>query len=184
MDDQLIKDCIKGNRLAQKHFYQHFYGKMMGACLRYASCRDEASAILNQGFLKVFRSLEKFNGNMGQLEAWVYRIVVNTAIDHYRRELKHKYHDDVDDHLYHISSEEDALDQLSAEEIIAMVQELPPAYRTVFNLYVIEGYNHREIGEKLGINEGTSKSNLAKARARLQKWIGERDQEIYKRYVR
>lgn len=184
MNEQIIKDCIKGDRLAQKQFYQFFYGKMMGACLRYANCRDEAAGILNQGFLKVFRSLEKFNGNMGQLEAWVYRIVVNTAIDHYRAELKHRRNDDIDDHLYHISDEPDALDQLGAEEIIALVQKLPPAYRTVFNLYVVEGFNHREIGEMLNINEGTSKSNLAKARARLQKWIGEQNQIIAQRYVR
>lgn len=142
---------------------------MMGVCMRYANDRDSAMEMVNMGFLKVFDNLEKFQKQGGQLEAWMYRIMVNTAIDYLRKEMRH-VHTDIEKSVY-VEDVSDVLSDLSAEQIMQMVNKLTPGYRAVFNLYVIEGYNHYEIGEKLGISEGTSKSNLAKARARLQEMI-------------
>lgn len=168
-EEELIKGCVKNERLAQKRLYERYFGKMMGVCMRYASHREQATEILNIAFLKVFDSIKKFADKGGNIEAWIYRIVVNTAIDHLRSEMRHQ-HSDIEKSVY-VEDSSDILAELSAEQILAMVNELTPAYRAVFNLYVVEGYNHAEIGEMLGISEGTSKSNLAKARARLQEKI-------------
>jgi RNA polymerase sigma-70 factor (ECF subfamily) len=168
-EDELIKGCVKNERLAQKRLYERYFGKMMGVCMRYASHREQATEILNMAFLKVFDSIKKFADKGGNLEAWIYRIVVNTAIDYLRSEMRHQ-HSDIEKSVY-VEDTGDVLADLSAEQILEMVNELTPAYRAVFNLYVVEGYNHAEIGEMLGISEGTSKSNLAKARARLQEKI-------------
>ncbi|MFM2305958.1 MAG: hypothetical protein RLZZ367_627 [Bacteroidota bacterium] len=168
-EEELIKGCVKNERLAQKRLYERYFGKMMGVCMRYASHREQATEILNMAFLKVFDSIKKFADKGGNLEAWIYRIVVNTAIDYLRSEMRHQ-HSDIEKSVY-VEDTGDVLADLSAEQILEMVNELTPAYRAVFNLYVVEGYNHAEIGEMLGISEGTSKSNLAKARARLQEKI-------------
>lgn len=154
----------------QRQLYEHFYGKMMGVCMRYAGCRDEAADILNQGFYKVFKNIKKYDSGAGAFEAWIRRIMINTAIDHYRKEMRRKDTADIE-HAYGAGEESSVIADLNAEQILGLVQQLTPAYRAAFNLYVIEGLNHREIGEKLGITEGTSKSNLAKARAKLQKKV-------------
>lgn len=168
MDQELLQACKKGDRLAQKQLYEKFYGRMMGVCLRYSSGREEAAEILNKGFLKVFRMLNKYDTGKGRFDSWVYKIMVNTAIDHYRAEVRHN-HNVVDiDQAYYLSDQADVLHQISAEEIIDLIQQLTPGYRTVFNLYVIEGLTHKEIAEELNISEGTAKSNLAKARKKLQ----------------
>ena len=168
-EEELIKGCIKNERLAQKRLYERYYGKMMGVCMRYASHREQATEMLNLGFLKVFNSIQKYAEKGSNLEAWMYRIMVNTAIDYLRAEIRHQ-HADIEKSVY-VEDTADVLADLAAEQIMAMINELTPAYRAVFNLYVIEGYNHAEIGKLLGINEGTSKSNLAKARAKLQEKI-------------
>lgn len=149
------------------------YRRMMAVCMRYASTYEEAADILNEGFMKVFSNLHHYQPTH-PLAAWIKRIMVNTAIDHYRRQRKTLPHLDIDEaYAATDPNAETAIDQLSAAEIMALVQQLSPAYRTVFNLYVLEGYAHREIADMLGINEGTSKSNLAKAKARLQQLVGE-----------
>ena len=168
-EEELIKGCIKNERLAQKRLYERYYGKMMGVCMRYASHREQATEMLNLGFLKVFNSIPKYAEKGSNLEAWMYRIMVKTAIDYLRAEIRHQ-HADIEKSVY-VEDTADVLADLAAEQIMAMINELTPAYRAVFNLYVIEGYNHAEIGKLLGINEGTSKSNLAKARAKLQEKI-------------
>ena len=168
-EEELIKRCIKNERLAQKSLYERYYSKMMGVCMRYASHREQATEMLNLGFLKVFNSIQKYAEKGSNLEAWMYRIMVNTAIDYLRAEIRHQ-HADIEKSVY-VEDTADVLADLAAEQIMAMINELTPAYRAVFNLYVIEGYNHAEIGKLLGINEGTSKSNLAKARAKLQEKI-------------
>jgi len=143
---------------------------MMSVCMRYARHREEATEILNMAFLKVFQRMEQYaKSENGNFEGWMYRIVVNTAIDFLRAEIKHK-HSDVDHYMY-VEDQSDLLAEMEAEQILLLVNELSPAYRAVFNLYVIEGYTHPEIGKMLGISEGTSKSNLAKARANLQQKI-------------
>jgi RNA polymerase sigma-70 factor (ECF subfamily) len=169
VEKELIQGCVDNDRLAQKRLYERYYGKMMVVCMRYASGKDQATEMLNTGFFKVFKTIESFAQKGGNLEAWIYRIMVNTSIDFLRSEIRHR-HDDIEKTVY-AEDTTDVVAQLNAEQIIEMVHSLTPAYRTVFNLYVIEGYNHAEIGEMLGISEGTSKSNLAKARARLQEMI-------------
>lgn len=168
---ELIQGCIKQDRLAQKRFYERYYGKMMTVCLRYAPDKNTATEILNNGFIKIFNSLEAFSKKGGNTEGWMYRIMVNTAIDYLRSEMRHQ-HSELDGAVY-AEVREDVLAQLEAAQLLDMVQKLTPAYRAVFNLYVVEGYNHIEIGEMLGISEGTSKSNLAKARVKLQQMIKE-----------
>lgn len=172
MINELIQGCLQGNRNAQRKLYEHFHPSMMGVCMRYAGNRDEALEVLNTGFLKVFKNLKSFDPEVGVLEAWIRRIMVNCAIDHYRKAVRRERTADIDNGILQISGfEENAVDRLCAEEIMDCVQQLSPAYRTVFNLFVIEGYSHPEIGKRLGISEGTSKSNLAKARMRLRTMI-------------
>lgn len=174
---QLIKGCIEQDRKCQKLLYKQFYGFSMGICMRYTGNRDEAVEVMNQGFLKVFTHLEKFD-TAKPFKAWLGRIMMNASIDHYRANLKMAYMDDLDkaEDIGH----DDLPDQkLSYDELLAMVQRLPQGYRTVFNLFAIEGYGHEEIADMLGISTGTSKSNLFKARAKLRDMIKEAD-DFYK----
>lgn len=141
----------------------------MGICLRYSQSREQAEEILNDGFLKVFSYLSKHQ-EVHSFKAWLRKVLVNAAIDHHRSNQKHYYSNDIEniyDHNIHIQDP----DQLSEQDLITFIQLLPPAYQMVFNLYAIEGYKHREIAQKLGITEGTSKSNLAKARTHLKRML-------------
>lgn len=174
-ENELIAGCIRQDRTCQEALYKRFYGKMMGVCLRYAKDRDEASDMLQEGFIKVFTSIRNF-ASKGSFEGWVRRIVVNTAVDHLRKN-KHGYmivstvyarEGDIPDPAEEIE-DENLMNNLSEEEILHAISQLSPAYRTVFNLYVMEDLPHKEIADQLGISEGTSKSNLAKARFQLKK---------------
>lgn len=174
-ENELIAGCIRQDRTCQEALYKRFYGKMKGVCLRYAKNHDEASDMLQEGFIKVFTSIRNF-GFKGSFEGWVRRIVVNTAVDHLRKN-KHEYmivstvyarEGDIPDPAEEVE-EDNLLNNLSEEEILHAVSQLSPAYRTVFNLYVMEDLPHKEIADQLGISEGTSKSNLAKARFQLKK---------------
>lgn len=174
-ENELIAGCIKQDRTCQEALYKRFYGKMMGVCLRYAKNRDEASDMLQEGFIKVFTSIRNF-ASKGSFEGWVRRIIVNTAVDHLRRN-KHEYmivstvyarEGDVPDPAEEVE-DENLMNNLSEEEILNAISQLSPAYRAVFNLYVMEELPHKEIADQLGISEGTSKSNLAKARFQLKK---------------
>ncbi|MEO1450746.1 MAG: RNA polymerase sigma factor, partial [Bacteroidota bacterium] len=142
---------------------------MMVVCMRYTYDREEARDVLHEAFMKVYRNLHKFEQGTN-LGAWIRRIMINTAIDHYRKQAKRPNLVEIN-HAVHEVDMHDVVADLSAQEILGMVQKLSPAYRMVFNLYVIEGYSHKEVGKMLGISEGTSKSNLAKARAKLQRMI-------------
>jgi len=164
--NELLEGCCRGDRIQQKQLYEMFYGKMMSVCMRYAKDQEEAKDMLNEGFMKVFKNIQKYKATHS-LESWIRRIMINNAIDHYRKYKKHRNQIDITE-VYDYSNDETISSQLSVEEIMKLVQKLSPAYKTVFNLYVVDGYNHREIAEKLGISEGTSKSNLSKARAKLQ----------------
>lgn len=178
--NELIDGCLRGDRRPQQRVYELFYGKMMAVCMRYTKNTDQAKDILQDGFIKVFRSMEKFN-RTGSFEGWIRRIIVNTAIDHFRRS-KNAYlllgeersiedfgDSDEEDRIAE-ENEEDVWDVKPADVINAM-QKLTPAYRTVFNLYVFEELTHKEIADMLGINIGTSKSNLAKAKHNLKKLL-------------
>jgi RNA polymerase sigma-70 factor (ECF subfamily) len=176
----LVDGCISGDRRCQQRVHELFYGKMMAVCLRYTKNHDQAKDILQDGFIKVFRSLEKFNRD-GSFEGWIRRIMVNTAIDHFRR-TKNSYlllgeersiedfGDQDEEDVMEEEREEDGMDLKPADVINAM-QKLTPAYRTVFNLYIFEEMTHKEIADSLGISIGTSKSNLAKAKQNLKKFL-------------
>jgi RNA polymerase sigma factor (sigma-70 family) len=170
----IIKGCLKNDRACQKALYEQFYSKMLGVCLRYSKTSDEAKDILHEAFLKVFNSLRNFNAS-GSFEGWIRRIMVNTAIDHLRKNKQNYlivstvYANEKLANMADEVSDDDLVLQIDKEEILKAVQELTPAYRTVFNLYVIEEYTHKEIAEMLDISEGTSKSNLSKAKFNLKK---------------
>jgi RNA polymerase sigma-70 factor (ECF subfamily) len=168
-EEEIIEGCIENSRKHQKLLYDRFYGSMMVVCMRYTQDREEARDVLHEGFIKVFSNLHKFERGTN-LGAWIRRIMVNTSIDHFRKNAKRPVIVEIN-HAIHEADVHDVIADLSAAEILGLVQRLSPAYRVVFNLYVVEGYSHKEIGERLGISEGTSKSNLAKARARLQHMI-------------
>jgi len=162
----ILDSCRKGNRASQMRLYEHFYSYAMGICLRYARNREEAKEMVNDGFLKVFTKLDQYDSNY-PFTAWIRRLFINTAIDYHRRYHKNREHlqSVTDDEVEPVYNE--ALANLSFDELIKLIQKLPPAYRMVFNLYVIDGLKHHEIAAQLNISVGSSKSNLAKARKKL-----------------
>ncbi|MDO3624765.1 RNA polymerase sigma factor [Mucilaginibacter sp. BT774] len=170
---QLIGGCIRKDRGSQKMLYKAFYGFSMGICLRYANNRDEAAEVMNQGFFKVFTRIDTYDTTR-PFKAWLGKIMTNVSIDYYRANLKMAYADDLDK-AENMTDGELPDRKLNYEDLLAMVQRLPNAYRTVFNLYAIEGYTHEEIGKMLEISSGTSKSNLHKARQKLKQMILEAD---------
>lgn len=166
IEADLIEGCIRGDRKMQYELYERFAPKMFGVCLRYAANNEEAEDILQEGFIKVFKKIGSYRSE-GSFEGWVRRIFVNTAIEHFRRKT----------HMQPITEKEESsvegkylsvLDSLAEKDIVQLVQQLSPGYRTVFNMYVIEGYSHKQIADELGISEGTSKSQLSRAKQILQ----------------
>ena len=169
-----VEACALNNRESQKVIYSSFYGYAMAICDRYVSTQDDAIEILNDGFLKIFREIHHYKPAytdvVSSFKGWLRKIMVYTAIDHFRKYHKHQLVASLDEVVYHVpTAAEDAINKLSYDEIIRAVQDLSPGYRTVFNLFVIEGLSHEEIAGHLGISTGTSKSNLSKARKQLQK---------------
>jgi len=176
-----IERCAVNNRESQKKIYTSFYGYAMAVCDRYTNNQDDAIEILNDGFLKVFKEIYRYKPAytdvVSSFKGWLRKIMVYTAIDHFRKNHKHQFTTDLDNGVIQVASHaEDALDRISYEEIIRSIQDLTPGYRTVFNLFIIEGFTHEEIAEKIGISIGTSKSNLAKARRQLQKILFQQNQ--------
>ncbi len=166
----LLEGCRKGDRLSQEMLYRQFYGFAMGICLRYTHSRDEAREVINDGFMKVFLKVELYDPAR-PFKSWLGRIMVNTALDHYRQQVKHYHHEGLEGASEEVSTRETATSQLSYDELIVLVQRLPPSYRVVFNLYALDGYTHEEIAEQLNISAGTSKSNLSRAREHLRSWL-------------
>lgn len=163
---QLIAGCLKYDKQSQYALFKYFYSYAMGICRRYARQSDEASDILNESFLKVFNRIADYDASR-PFKAWIGKIITNTAIDYYRSSLKFTQHDEIEAYE-HLSDSERIYDNLAYNDLLAMVTSLSPAYRTVFNLYAIDGYSHQEIAELLDITVNTSKSNLHKARKKLQ----------------
>jgi RNA polymerase sigma factor (sigma-70 family) len=164
-----IQQFQKGNHLTFEKIYQELSPKMYGVCLRYASSKDEAKDILQDSFIKIYHQLKTFRGD-GSFEGWARRIVVNTALEYFRTNTKWQNVPLNDsEQIFEIENDDDILSDLSFQEMLLLVQELPPTYRMVFNLYAFEGMKHREIAQELGISEGTSKSNLSDARRILQR---------------
>jgi RNA polymerase sigma factor (sigma-70 family) len=167
-DKTLIRGCINGHESYRYELYRRYAGKMLPVCKRYAGNREEAEDYLQEAFIKVFDKLDTFQFN-GSLEGWVRRVVVHTCLNHLRsRKL---YLDIPEDAPYQDHHTPDAIHDMSEQELLQLVQSLPSGYRTVFNMYAIDGYDHAEIAEVLGINEGTSRSQLAKARMWLRNAI-------------
>jgi RNA polymerase sigma factor (sigma-70 family) len=166
-DEDFIGRCLDNDPKAQRELYKQFAPKMFGICLRYAKNQMEAEDVLQEGFIKVFRYLKNYR-NEGSLEGWVRRTMVNTAINYYKKKIKYQKDVSLDQTEPINTEEESAIDKLSAKELLDLIRALPDGYRMVFNLNVIEGYTHKEIGEMLKISENTSKSQLSRARGVLQ----------------
>jgi RNA polymerase sigma factor (sigma-70 family) len=171
-EKKLITLCIAGNSLAQKTLYTKFSKKLYGICLRYATSEEEAQDILQDGFVKIFTKLNTFKFE-GSFEGWLKRIIVHTAIEAYRKKVDIANMEDVEYNSLFSSPDEKTLE---VEELLKLIQELPKGYQLVFNLYAIEGYTHAEIAERLNISEGTSKSQLSRARMSLQTKLKELNQ--------
>ncbi len=169
IDQQIFDACLAGKRQAQEMLYNYFSPKMFGICLRYASDYHSAEDILQEGFIKVFNNLDRYRGD-GSFEGWMKRIFINTSIEYYRKSLNLKKNIELDK-APEPAFASTAISGLATADLLKLVQKLPTGYRTVFNLYVIEGFPHKEIGQMLKISEGTSKSQLARARETLKKMI-------------
>lgn len=170
-DVEIIEGCLRGKPAAQEMLYKKYSGLMMAICKRYAYTTFEAEDIFQEAFIRVFKSLDTYKGQ-GSFEGWMRQIFVNTALNHYHRNKKFYFHEETDDHHLEISDPNpDAIADLSAEDLTRLIASLPEGYRLVFNLYVIEGYSHKEISDLLNISEGTSKSQLFKAKAILKKLL-------------
>lgn len=180
---EIIDGCIQNNRQSQEELFKLFYGKMLPVCMRYISDKDAAQDVLQEGFIKVFEKLSVFD-HKGSFEGWVRRIMVNTAIDTLRKAKKNPFLTD-NENVFKLSdlnhtNENEVFEGIEIKAGLAMeaIQQLSPAYRAVFNLFVFENYSHKEIAEKLGISEGTSKSNFAKAKMNLQKKLSKQFMKI------
>jgi len=172
MDDStLVKYCIKGDPKAQRALFDKFAPKMLSVCLRYAKNKEQAEDVLQDGFIKVFSKLSLFKG--GSLEGWVRKIMVNTSLDQIRKEKKFKNDVGVDSVEYKLEHNGYILESIHAEDLLKLVQEMPHGYRTIFNLFAIEGYSHKEIAKELSISENTSKSQYSRAKVYLQQQMKE-----------
>lgn len=174
---EIVDGCSRGDRDYQQMLYKQMYSKMLTICYRYSKRPEEAKDLLQDGFIKVFEKINKFNFK-GSLEGWIRRIMVNNAIDYYRKN-KNKYaisetHVEEDMLVDENEDDENLFKELNAKEILACVQELSPSYKVVFSMFVLDGFSHKEIAEELNISEGTSKSNLAKAKRNLRELLEEK----------
>lgn len=168
-DIDLVKECVLGNRYYQEVLYKKYSQKMYNLCLAYTNSHDDAKDVMQEGFVKAFTSLQQYQGN-GSLEGWVRKIIVNTAIDYYRKKSKEIKNVNIED-VHHLSYDVSVLDALNAKHLIYLIQKLPEGANLIFNLYVVEGYSHEEIAKKLNISIGTSKSQLSRAKSLLIKYI-------------
>lgn len=173
-EEQLIRKCLKGERKAQRALYDRFAGKMLGVCRRYVRSQYDAEEVLSNGFIKVFHSLEYYRSE-GSFEGWIRKIMVREALNFLRSQKD--FFDETEDATLEILEPVAEQRELEAQDLMRLIDELPTGYRTVFNLFAIEGYNHKEIGYELGISEGTSKSQLSKARKMLQERMNELEYE-------
>lgn len=166
-DETLVKECVSGNARSQRLLFDRFSAKMLGVAMRYINDKERAEDVLQDAFIKVFKHLNRFK-NDGSLEGWIRRIVVNTALDQLRKNKKRQSDIALDDSFIEITTNNFTEERLQAESLMKIVQELPDGYRTVFNMFAIEGYSHKEIAKKLGITENTSKSQYSRAKSVLR----------------
>ena len=167
-EKELFRLCKKRNADAQKLLYTTYHSILLGICMRYGKSKAEAEDILQMGMLRIFKNIDSYSGK-GSFEGWMKRIIVNVAIDNYRKNSKYYYHEDIDEINGEPFLASDIPNNLEVEDILKTIHELPPGYRMVFNLFAIEGYSHKEIANILEISENTSKTQLLKARKSLRK---------------
>jgi len=182
--ERLVKDCLKGRPEAQKQLYDHFAENMLGICYRYTKSKTDAEDVLQDGFVKVFKNLHQFKFE-GELGGWIRRIMVNTALNYLKQ--NRRYQSDLsflDQGMHPVSSDNPEV-TMNAKDLAELVRQLPTGYQTIFNLHAVEGFTHVEIGAMMGINEGTSRSQYARARALLIEWLNTQQNAIKKtNYVR
>lgn len=172
IDEEIIlKGCREGKRVAQKQLYEKYVSSMLAICLRYSKSRDEAEDLIQEGFLKIFQNINTYRKH-GSLEGWIKRIMINHALNQYKKNRKIPFAEDVDaineNEILLRDEEVENIEPVPAETLLAMIQSLPEGYRMVFNLYVFEKYSHRDIAEAMNFSENTSKTQLMKARRQLQ----------------
>ncbi len=171
MDDEiLVQKCVSGNGEAQRELFNRFSPLMLGVAMRYIKDKERAEDVLQDGFIKVYKNLHRFE-HKGSLEGWIRRIIVNTALDQLRKNKKSQNNLQLDDSNFEIVQKSDAIGRLEAEVLMEIIQELPDGYRIVFNMFAIEGYSHKEIAEALKISESTSKSQYSRAKSVLRKTL-------------
>jgi RNA polymerase sigma factor (sigma-70 family) len=180
----IITGCRHAKKESQKELYALYYGFAMGICMRYCNRNTDVVEIVNDGYLKVFKTINDFSARYENVEAsfmgWLKKIMIYTAIDHYRKNVKHNQQQELEEAQFAIIDYgETSIDMLSYKEILILVQQLSPTYRTVFNLFVLDGYKHEEIAKQLNISVGTSKSNLAKAKLNIQKMLKTTNVKLY-----
>ena len=171
MDDKLlIQGCLRGDLRAQKQMYEKYAPTMMSVCLRYVKDKELARDLMHDGFIRLFTKIDTYSGS-GVFAGWVRKVFVNTVLEYLRRNDALKFSTDIEVAGYLQNDNVSAIEQLSANELLECIAELPDGFRTVFNLYAIEGYSHMEIAEKLNISEGTSRSQYSRARQMLQRKV-------------
>lgn len=169
-EEQLIEECRKNNPKAQRALYDRYAKRMTAVCLRYCGDYETARDLMHDAFVKLFNNLDSYQGN-GPFEGWVRRIFINTSLEYLRKNDLMRNASNIDEEFQLETNEPSILQQLSAQDILNLIQQLPTGFRLVFNLYAIEGYSHTEIGQMLGINEASSRSQFSRARQQLQKMI-------------
>ncbi|OEK07515.1 hypothetical protein BFP71_00390 [Roseivirga misakiensis] len=172
--EAIINGCKENDRQSQQELYRNFYSYGMSICLRYTGSEADAVEVLNDGFLKIFKNIKKFDIEKS-FKPWLRRILVNTCIDHIKKNAKHNHLVDITEAAVESTQQEAPDHDLSYQEILTKIGELSPAYRAVFNLYVIDGFKHHEIAEQLGITTSTSKANLTRAKAALRAMLGKEE---------
>lgn len=177
----VIKGCLLGKRKAQETLYKLFAAKMLGVCMRYATDKMEAEDMLQNGFIKVFGKMQDFKGE-GSFEGWMRRIMVHSAIEYYRKHHKMMQLVDLETPGAEQAVNAAAANSLEAKDLLTIIQTLPPGYRMVFNMYAIEGYSHKEIGEIMNITEGASKSQLSRARTILKEKVNQTEGAKYENF--
>lgn len=181
MDErQLVKDCLKGKPEAQRQLYDLYARSMLGVCYRYTKSLRDAEDVLQEGFVKVFFGLGQFK-HEGELGAWIRRIMVNTALNFLKRNRKYRSEMFFVEQPLHPVADDNPVVNLQAKDLADLVRQLPHGYQTIFNLHAVEGYSHVEIGEMLGISDGTSRSQYARARGLLISWLEELSEEEQKK---
>ena len=169
-DKLLVKECLRNNRVSQKQLYEKFAEGMLGVCYRYTKSLADAEDVLQEGFIRTFKNLHQYKAD-GELGAWIRRIMVTTALNYLKRNARYRHDLVFDKTVLHPVTDGNPEVRLNTKELAALIQQLPTGYQTIFNLHAVEGYSHVEIGELLGISDGTSRSQYARARALLITWI-------------